>query len=128
MPILFFRMTDVPKVEDIVSFFYDYVVGLGNSVLHSNLVKGEYILVENFSLPDNVYSRRLFSFPYSVLLEHNRDNFNRDHIKNPWRLNEDHCWSINGNLPEKKVFVNEVLDKYKPNLEENLRLAFQSFS
>ncbi len=120
---IFFRMTNIPKVEEIVSFFYDYVVGLGNKALHSNLVKGEYITVENFSLPDNVYSRRLFYFPYYVFLEHNRD-----HIKNPWRLNEDHCWLINGNFPEKKVFVNEVLAKYKPNLEENLRLAFQSVS
>lgn len=116
-------MTENPKIEAIVSFSFDYIYCLGDYILHSKLLEGDIVIVNNFSLPKNIYSRRLFVYSYWVFLEHNRNN-----LKNPWRLNCDYCWDVNVNLPNKGIFVSEVLDKYRLNLEENLRLAIQSSS
>lgn len=123
-------MTDIPKIEDIVDFSVGYFYCLfssGDPVEHSQIFIGESKIIEKFSLPDSINSRRLFLPVYHLFLSKYAPN---DRFPNCGRNSTGnlHYWSVNGNLPSKEVFKEKILFYYKEYLESNLSKAFQSFS
>lgn len=126
MIILFFRMTDIPKIEDIVAFSIDYVCELFSSknvVEQSELFYVEKELVKRFNLRNCDSIPCLFRPVYWYL----KDNYLATKIIDP--MSDKLYWIFRNGTPDREYFKQRVLEdeKIRTYLKIHLERS-QSFS